>query len=77
MPQTASSPPGAYDRPRRLANSPAVVRIVSYPAFQLPDTALVPSSHWLDASGTKGDTWDRGKQIPSMFHATIHGSDSH
>lgn len=27
--------------------------------------ARVPSSHWLDASTTKGDTWDRGKQIPT------------
>ncbi len=46
---------------RRLANSRAVVRIVPYPACALPGTA--PTSHWLDASSTKGDTWDRGKQI--------------
>ena len=32
----------------------------------LQGTARVPSSHLLDASSTKGDTWDRGKEIPSM-----------
>ncbi len=31
---------------------------------ELPETARVPSSHWLDPSSSKGDTWDRGKQIP-------------
>jgi hypothetical protein len=41
-----------------------VVRIVPYPACELPGTSRVPSSHWLDASSTKGDTWNRGKQIP-------------
>ncbi len=41
-----------------------MVRIVPYPACELPETARVPSSHWLDASSTKGDTWDRGKEIP-------------
>ncbi len=40
------------------------VGIVPYPAFELPGTARVPSSRWLDASSTKGDTWDSGKQIP-------------
>ncbi len=35
-------------------------------SWELPDTARVPSSHGLDASSTKGDTWDRGKQIPSI-----------
>ncbi len=28
-----------------------------------------PSSHWLDTSSTKGDTWDRGKQIPILYPA--------
>ncbi len=37
---------------------------VPYPACELPGTARVPSSHWLDTSSTKGDTWDRGKHIP-------------
>jgi hypothetical protein len=32
----------------------------------------VPSSHRLDASGTKGDTWDKGKQIPSMFYVYVN-----
>ena len=35
--------------------------IVPYPACELPDTARVPSSQWLDASSAKGDTWDREK----------------
>ncbi len=26
---------------------------------------LPKTSHWLDASSTKGDTWDRGKQFLS------------
>ncbi len=51
-------------RDRRLAHSRVVVRIVPYPACELPGTARVPSSHWLDTSSTKGDTWR--KQIPSM-----------
>ena len=29
-------------------------------------TLGVLSSHWLDASSTKGDTSDRGRQIPSL-----------
>ncbi len=33
-------------------------------SWELPETARVPSSHWLDASNTKGDTWGRGKQVP-------------
>ena len=33
-------------------------------SWELPETARVPSSHGLDASSTKGDTWDRVKQIP-------------
>ncbi len=51
-------------RDRRLANSRVVVRIVPYPACELPGTAQVPSSRWLDASNTKDDTWNKGKQIP-------------
>ena len=35
---------------------------------QLPETARVPTSHWLDVSRTEGDTWDRGKQSPSTFY---------
>ena len=30
-------------------------------------TLGVLSSHWLDASSAKGDTWDRGKQIPIVI----------
>ena len=48
----------------QAGNSRAVVRIIPYRAWELLGTARVPSSHWLDASSTKGDTWDRGKQIP-------------
>ncbi len=51
----------------RLANSRAVVRIDPYPACELPETARVPSSHWLDASSIKGDTWDRGRQLPILM----------
>ena len=29
-----------------------------------------PSSHWLDASSTNGETWDRGKQIPIVIGPT-------
>ena len=29
-------------------------------------TARVPSSHWLDAANTTGDTGDRGKEIPIL-----------
>ena len=49
----------------RLAVWSGLVRIVPYPACELPETARVPSSHWLDASSTPRHTWDRGKQIPS------------
>ncbi len=43
-------------RVRRGASHQAVVRIVPYQTFELPGTIRVPSSHWLDASSTKGDT---------------------
>ena len=43
-----------------------VMRIVPYPARELPGTVRVPSSHWLDASSTKGDTWHSGKQMPTL-----------
>ena len=39
-------------------------------SFELRGTARVPSSHWLDASVTKGDTWNKRKQIPSITHRT-------
>jgi hypothetical protein len=37
-------------------------------------TGNVPGTliHWLDASSTKGDTWDRRKQIPSMFYVYVN-----
>ncbi len=38
---------------------------VGPPGWERSGTAGVRSSHWLDASSTKGDTWDRGKQIPT------------
>ncbi len=41
----------AFRRDVALEESPA-------PAFELPGTARVPSSHRLDASSTTGDTWD-------------------
>ena len=31
-----------------------------------PQCEGAKAAHWLDASSTKGDTWDRGNQIPSM-----------
>ena len=33
-------------------------------------TSPHPRETWLDASSTKGDTWDRGKQIPSCILTT-------
>ncbi len=41
--------------------------LAPYPACELPETARVPSSHWLDASSTMSDTWIRGKQIPILY----------
>ena len=45
------------------------MRICLYPACELPETARVPSSHWLDASGTKSDIGDRGKQMSILYPA--------
>ncbi len=61
-------PGNASDRPAGWQTTRAVVRIVPYPACELPGTTRVPSSHWLDASSAKGDTWDSGTQIPSTFY---------
>ena len=49
-PQDGKQPRGGTNRP--------------VPDCELPATARVPSSHWLDASSTNCNTWDRGKQIP-------------
>ena len=46
-------------------SSPRVPGLTPKPRTPL-GMARVPSSHWLDASRTKGDTWDRGKQIPIL-----------
>ncbi len=59
---------GREFRTLAVARCAGAHRIVWYPVCELPETARVPSYHWLDASSTKGDTWDRGKQIPSMVY---------
>jgi hypothetical protein len=51
-----------------------VVRIVPYQAFELSGTARVPSSHWLNISRTKGQPWDRSRQIP--IQTRLSGEDT-
>ena len=57
---------GVRGTPRASTYGAALYESSHTPAFELPETAWVPSSHWLDASRTEGDTWCRGKQILSM-----------
>ncbi len=54
LPLSRFGPSGALYKMGRYEEG-AVVGIVPYPAFELPGTARVPSSQWLDASSTKGD----------------------
>ncbi len=52
-PQAGKQPSSGTDRP--VPGIPATGVLPGYP------------HPWLDASSTKGDTWDRGKQISTLW----------